>query len=93
MLRLMRLLPALMLPALFTCSPSAGLHTYTGRTMGTTFSVKIVLPAQTASREPAQVNSVIDSLLLQVNQQMSTYIPDSELSRFNASRSTRADPC
>ncbi len=86
--RLMRLLPVLMLPGLFTCSPSASLHTYTGRTMGTTFSVKIVLPARPASPDPSQVNSAIDSLLLQVNQQMSTYIPDSELSRFNASSST-----
>jgi FAD:protein FMN transferase len=33
--------------------------------------------------EPAKLQQEIDMLLVQVNQQMSTYIPDSELSLFN----------
>jgi thiamine biosynthesis lipoprotein len=54
----------------------------TGSTMGTSYSVKIPrLPAQldrdTLERDIAQI-------LEAVNQQMSTYRPNSELSRFNA---------
>lgn len=54
----------------------------TGNTMGTTYSIKIVDNVP----QDINVNSVktkIDSILQIVNQQMSTYIPDSEISRFN----------
>jgi len=53
-----------------------------GNTMGTTYSIKIIdkLP-QTIDIN--NVKSKIDSVLQIVNQQMSTYIPDSEISRFN----------
>jgi thiamine biosynthesis lipoprotein len=55
-----------------------------GKTMGTTYNIKIVT---TDSFDPAQLQSQIDALLVQVNQEMSTYIPDSELSLFNSSKS------
>ncbi|MCK4903157.1 MAG: FAD:protein FMN transferase [Candidatus Marinimicrobia bacterium] len=56
--------------------------TINGITMGTTYSIKIIdnLP------QHIDINSVktkIDSVLQVVNQQMSTYILDSEISRFN----------
>ena len=56
--------------------------TINGNTMGTTYSIKIIdkLP-QTIDIK--NVKSKIDSVLQVVNQQMSTYIPDSEISRFN----------
>ncbi|MFC1760412.1 FAD:protein FMN transferase, partial [Candidatus Neomarinimicrobiota bacterium] len=56
--------------------------TISGNTMGTTYSIKIIdkLP-QTIDIK--NVKSKIDSVLQVVNQQMSTYIPDSEISRFN----------
>ena len=57
-----------------------------GSTMGTTYSV--VLPSPPADRELSALQQRIDALLDEVNGLMSTYRPDSELSRFNASRST-----
>ncbi len=88
--RIIGIVPAaLVLLAALSCSPAPELHTYSGRTMGTSFSVKIVPPALADSTiDFNAIDSAIDSLLHQVNQQMSTYIPDSELSRFNASRHT-----
>lgn len=54
-----------------------------GETMGTTYSVKITdLPA---GIEQGTLATDIDRLLDRVNAQMSTYRPDSELSRFNDS--------
>lgn len=58
-------------------------HELTGTTMGTTFSVKIVAPPR-----PLQLESLRDEirvLLEAVNQRMSTYIEDSEISLFNSS--------
>lgn len=53
-----------------------------GNTMGTTFNIKLVdLPE---NMDIDQLAQEIDSVLETVNQQMSTYRPDSELSRFNA---------
>ncbi len=57
-----------------------------GKTMGTTYHVKIVATEQQVKNN--NLHAEIDSLLKDVNQQMSTYIPDSELSRFNANPST-----
>ncbi|ART79843.1 FAD:protein FMN transferase [Oceanisphaera avium] len=65
-------------------SGQAELH-LTGSTMGTYYSVKVV----GADKEQAkQLQAQIDQRLEVVNQQMSTYLPDSELSRFNQSTST-----
>lgn len=51
-----------------------------GRTMGTTYQVKVV----TASSEGiAGVKEKIDKRLDEINRSMSTYQPDSEISRFN----------
>jgi len=58
-----------------------------GNTMGTTYHVKIVATEQQIKNK--KVHEDIDVLLKQVNQEMSTYIPDSELSRFNKSTSTK----
>jgi len=55
-----------------------------GRTMGTTYNIKIVAAE---SFDEVKLQEKIDQLLVQVNQQMSTYIPDSELSLFNSSNS------
>lgn len=58
----------------------------TGRTMGTTYSVKLAgLPA---GLTPAALQAGIEARLERVNAVMSTYRADSDLSRFNASRST-----
>jgi len=57
------------------------LISFEGATMGTTYSVKLVdLPEKVDSNILARD---ISSLLESVNQRMSTYLPNSELSRFN----------
>ncbi|CAI0953163.1 FAD:protein FMN transferase [Serratia entomophila] len=55
-----------------------------GKTMGTAYSIRYVTGDDTPSAREMQAE--IDRRLEQVNAQMSTYRPDSELSRFNASR-------
>jgi thiamine biosynthesis lipoprotein len=55
-----------------------------GKTMGTSYSVRYVTGDDTPSA--AKIQAEIDKRLELVNDQMSTYRPDSELSRFNASR-------
>jgi thiamine biosynthesis lipoprotein len=57
----------------------------TGKTMGTTYSIKVVAPAE--GTDPERLKAAIDDELERINALMSTYIPDSELSRFNRSRS------
>ena len=90
----MKALPALLLnlTVLLSCSPqrpASRLLTLAGNTMGTVYSVKIVREeASTAGLDSAAVHRGIDSLLQEVNRQMSTYLPDSEISRFNRSADT-----
>ena len=50
-----------------------------GETMGTTYSVKFAEAVDVGS-----FKSQIDSILVEINQQLSTYIPDSDISKFNA---------
>lgn len=53
----------------------------TGRTMGTTYSVKIADPVENTK----SLQGEIDKVLEEVNRQMSTYRKDSEISRVNQS--------
>ena len=57
---------------------------FAGPTMGTRYSVKIFDPPEFKT----DIRFEVDALLRQVNDQMSTYLPASEISRFNKSRST-----
>lgn len=58
------------------------LVSFDGPTMGTTYSVKLArLPGDI---DPALLAGEIDAVLEGVNQRMSTYRPESELSRFNS---------
>ncbi|MEC8423525.1 MAG: FAD:protein FMN transferase [Myxococcota bacterium] len=61
-----------------------------GGTMGTTFSVKVVGTLDAAAQQA--LAETVDAELEQVISQMSTWIPDSELSRFNAHASTTPFP-
>jgi len=56
---------------------------FQGPTMGTSYSV--VIPRLPNDVSTQAVQTGIESILLQVNQQMSTYIKDSELSQINQS--------
>ena len=71
--------------ALAGCSKSSGPEEleFSGSTMGTTYSVKVVdLPK---NLKPQQVADRIQAVLDDVNDRMSTYKPTSEVSRFNES--------
>lgn len=65
--------------------PVEQVHLY-GPTMGTTYNVKYLPQKDAPPREHFQ--NEIDRLLEEVNDQMSTYRKDSELSRFNQSRTS-----
>ena len=60
---------------------SGELISFDGRTMGTTYHVKLVETPRDI--DPASLARKVDGVLSTVNQAMSTYLPDSELSRFN----------
>ncbi len=60
-------------------------HSISGETMGTTFSIKFTSQAPV---DLVEIENNVNSLLQKVNQQMSTYISNSELSLFNKSSST-----
>ncbi len=57
-----------------------------GMTMGTTYSVKIV--PNNIVLDKSVIHADIEEILTDINQAMSTYIDDSELSRFNQSKIT-----
>lgn len=74
------------------CSGGAGNDvTLSGPTMGTQFTVKIVIEG-TPTEDDSSVIDDIKSVLKHVNDLMSTYQPDSELSRFNAWHKTESFP-
>lgn len=58
-----------------------------GKTMGTKYHVAIVHNKE-AELNANAIKSKIDALLEELNQQVSTYIPDSQISQFNRSNST-----
>jgi len=59
-------------------------YEFSGKTMGTDYSIKYsaTLPNQSNNKDK------VDQLLEDINNQMSTYISDSEISRFNAFNDT-----
>ena len=64
---------------LFSCQSAPRYQTYEGKTMGTYYKVSFEIP------ENQVLQSEIDSVLVAVNKSMSTYIPESTISKFNAS--------
>mgnify|MGYP005836509309 CR=1 FL=1 len=66
---------------LLSCAEKAPVQ-FEGRTMGTSYLVKIA-DFSKQTHQPQTVQSKIDSVLILVNGQMSTYLPNSEISRFN----------
>lgn len=74
----------LLLPLLACGAKTPEEIVFAGNTMGTQFSVKLV----TASSDAATLEQRIQASLDSVDKMMSTYKADSEISAFNASRST-----
>ncbi|HRY17596.1 MAG TPA: FAD:protein FMN transferase [Candidatus Competibacteraceae bacterium] len=59
---------------------------FTGATMGTSYDLKLVpAPGQSI---PADFQTRVEALLVRINKTLSTYDPDSELSRFNQNTKT-----
>ncbi len=64
------------------CAPGDGVQIeLAGPTMGTYYNVKVVNPPPGATRET--LHAGVEGVLAEVNRLISTYDPDSELSRFN----------
>jgi thiamine biosynthesis lipoprotein len=74
--------PFLSLIACDNAGAARRLNVFRGVTMGTTYSVKVSRMPATADRRG--MKNAISRILETVNAQMSTYLPDSELSDFNA---------
>ncbi|MCL1078870.1 FAD:protein FMN transferase [Parashewanella spongiae] len=66
---------------LVACSKTADTISLSGSTMGTTYNVKLVSNNKVPDLDT--LHAEIDLVLEQVNDQMSTYRPDSELSTYN----------
>jgi len=82
-------LAAALLLALSACGDSSvnwPVQELAGSTMGTTFSVKVVAPR--ADLDLASLQQDIQETLDVINQTMSTYLDESELSHFNTSVNT-----
>jgi thiamine biosynthesis lipoprotein len=79
------LIPVLVL-AICGCGQAPPAQHFVGHTMGTTYSVTVTRLPQGVPRESLQ--SAIDDVLKEVNEQLSTYDPASEISAFNASATT-----
>ncbi len=82
-------LPAILVLVLSGCFPSNNTTQdevlLQGNTMGTTYNIKVVVDVDRVDVNKLQAG--IDAELKMLNQQMSTYIKDSELSLFNQSSS------
>jgi len=76
---------AICLALLADCRNEAGpqetVQAFSGATMGTVYHVRVVGPS--AGWNVADLQQQIDRRLAAINQEMSTYMPDSEISRFN----------
>ena len=64
------------------CADIENQYTISGNTMGTTYLVKIITPD--SNYDIGSIKKSIDSLLIQLNKQMSTWDPESEISQFNS---------
>lgn len=85
-----RLLIVVFSSVLIACSAPKIQETHiSGPTMGTTYNVKF-MPVVGVDKQ--ELRQQIEQKLININQLMSTYIPDSELSRFNQWRNLEPFP-
>ncbi len=69
-------------------SQEVSLIEFNGSTMGTTYSIKITDKVELDEKAKSDLQSKIDSILAEVNNQMSTWQKDSEISQFNNMKDT-----
>ena len=72
------------------CSPPMVENSFSGQTMGTTYSIKII--SQNLIPNPSKIQKGIDSVLTVVNMHMSIWITTSEISRFNRNQTEGVIP-
>lgn len=70
-----------LLPLLFAIEATAETVVLRGVAQGTTYHIKFVRPEKAVDVERVQAD--VDRLLAEIDREMSTYRPDSEISRFN----------
>ena len=85
-----RVIPALVLVALLVGCGADEPTVFGGETMGTTWSVAIADPL--SEQQYAELREETKALLEGVNQSMSNWLPDSEISRINGSTSVDWQP-
>ena len=73
----------LILSPLISCQSSEKIVKLHGSTMGTQYHITLIRSESTNSIPTSKIKKQIKSLLSNINQQMSTYISDSEISKFN----------
>ncbi len=73
------------LTTLSGCGKDPEIISLVGKTMGTTYHIKYIDDGS-LSKNAEEVHAQIEEILKDVNAKMSTYDPNSELSRFNQSR-------
>jgi FAD:protein FMN transferase len=64
---------------------------WAGQTMGTSYHITVMAESMTDSRLES-LQAKVDSALIEINRQMSTYDPNSEISRFNEHKSSDPFP-
>ena len=82
----LRLLVGVLLAGFLAACSKPEIYLLAGNTMGTTYSVKVVAKDGADKPELKDLQPIIEARLNVINQLMSTYIPDSELSRLNKSQ-------
>jgi len=80
----------LIISSCYSKSSPYNLFSFSGEIMGTTYGVKIVLPKETSL--PEGVGEKIHECLSKIDQLMSTYKNDSELSQFNQYKEEKPFP-
>ncbi|MEO2186053.1 MAG: FAD:protein FMN transferase, partial [bacterium] len=75
------------LVCLIGCSQQRDLIHFSGLTMGTTYSIKVIPLENNINTQILKKG--IDSILFSLDKQMSTWDPNSEISQFNLTHSTK----
>jgi thiamine biosynthesis lipoprotein len=73
------------------CTPTVEELVLSGHTMGTTYTIKLIVD-RGQEVDPVTLQQGVDSLLEEINRQMSTYREQSEISCFNRFREPTAFP-
>ena len=81
MLTQVKIIPLLLFVFSLSCGKNKSIHLF-GETMGTTYQITIIINTNNKV-DAIQLQKKVDSLFTQVNNIFSTYIENSELTRFN----------